>query len=157
MYKVVSGFTLGFFNSTGWYISNYEMQQRMYWGRNKGCDFLEKSCKGTVKYREFCESPRSEGECSFDYASPSYCKDGTFEDGCKTMFPYNRNGNILECTNSYHNFGDKIRFEYYGPLSSCVHSSVQLKASPYVASLIYRFFFFLLNKLEMKKKKMQCH
>ena len=145
MYKVLSGFTLNFFDSTGWYITNHDMTQHMAWGRHKGCKFIDNSCKGATKYREFC-SKTSEKRCSYDYTSPGVCKQGEFENKCIATFPFTRNYKILECTNKFHNFDDPITYQYYGPGSSCLMSSVQNKDSTnypnYYPKLFISFFFF---------------
>ncbi|NXR98726.1 LMLN peptidase, partial [Oxylabes madagascariensis] len=43
--RVFSRITLALMEDTGWYKANYSMAEKLDWGRNKGCDFVMKSCK----------------------------------------------------------------------------------------------------------------
>ncbi|NXQ94137.1 LMLN peptidase, partial [Sagittarius serpentarius] len=43
--RVFSRITLALLEDTGWYKANYSMAEKLDWGRNKGCDFVMKSCK----------------------------------------------------------------------------------------------------------------
>ncbi|NXU77946.1 LMLN peptidase, partial [Oreotrochilus melanogaster] len=43
--RVFSRITLALMEDTGWYRANYSMAEKLDWGRNKGCDFVLKSCK----------------------------------------------------------------------------------------------------------------
>ncbi len=36
----VSEFSLALLEGTGWYKVNYDLADKMTWGKNKGCDFL---------------------------------------------------------------------------------------------------------------------
>ncbi|XP_030435620.1 leishmanolysin-like peptidase isoform X2 [Gopherus evgoodei] len=43
--RVFSRITLALMEDTGWYKANYSMAEKLDWGRDKGCDFVMKSCK----------------------------------------------------------------------------------------------------------------
>ena len=77
--QVISEFTIAVLESLGWYKFNNYTGGLMKFGRNKGCDFLEKDCaesKGnTVNSKflnEFCSSD-SFGTCSIGRQSRGYC------------------------------------------------------------------------------------
>ena len=40
----ISNITLALFEDSGWYKVNYKVSQEMFWGKNKGCEFLETKC-----------------------------------------------------------------------------------------------------------------
>ena len=135
MLKILSSLTLSVFNSSGWYIANYSMQQTMSWGKNEGCRFIRGTCGGSSRFREFCSESKS---CSFDFRTGGHCKDGTFEGNCKVVFPVSRGGKTIECTNDFFNIKNDMHKEKYGYNSSCIISSLQLKESSYVPSLKYK-------------------
>ncbi|XP_069472734.1 leishmanolysin-like peptidase isoform X2 [Ambystoma mexicanum] len=43
--RLFSRITLALMEDTGWYKANYSMAEKLDWGRDKGCDFVMKSCK----------------------------------------------------------------------------------------------------------------
>ncbi|KAJ1175772.1 hypothetical protein NDU88_001057 [Pleurodeles waltl] len=65
--RVFSRITLALMEDTGWYKANYSMAEKLDWGRDKGCDFVMKSCKFWMdKQREgkkllmpYCDTLRS--------------------------------------------------------------------------------------------------
>ncbi|XP_030843340.1 leishmanolysin-like peptidase [Strongylocentrotus purpuratus] len=60
-----SRFTLAFFEDTGWYKVNYDLADPFNWGRDLGCDFVNKSCKWWMDTQRnrglslspYCEKP----------------------------------------------------------------------------------------------------
>ena len=40
----ISKMTLGLLEDSGWYKVDYKYSERVPWGYQKGCEFLEKSC-----------------------------------------------------------------------------------------------------------------
>lgn len=49
-----SHFTLSLLRDTGWYASvDFNIADEMFYGKGKGCDFLEKACYSTTKFPEF--------------------------------------------------------------------------------------------------------
>ena len=53
--RVLSIFSIAFLKDTGWYsFVNEEMVENIYFGKNKGCDFVFKGCQNEEKtYEEF--------------------------------------------------------------------------------------------------------
>ena len=45
----ISNITLSLLEDTGWYSVNYETAQNIIWGKNRGCDFLNKKCISKTK------------------------------------------------------------------------------------------------------------
>ena len=72
----ISEFTLAFLEGTGWYTANYSMAEPFFWGKNKGCSFVNGFCvyKTTFKanFDEFCSPLTSKG-CTFHGRSGGYC------------------------------------------------------------------------------------
>ena len=116
--RKLSKFTILLLNSTGWYITNSSMEQEVLWGKNKGCDFLKKSCNDTSKkYKEFC----SEQSCGIDYNTLDLCfKQSTFENYCPIKTPVSINDLRIECTNPILG-ADGLKFGYN---SFCLISSI---------------------------------
>ena len=56
----ISDITLAFFEDTGWYLPNYQFAEPLWWGKNRGCDFIaynkcplgDKSSTKTGEYSE---------------------------------------------------------------------------------------------------------
>ena len=77
----VSEFFLALLEGTGWYTPNYEMSEPMFWGKGKGCEFLNTKCLGPVAKSNFTDHfCRDFGKqtCSYDRATYSYCGSSLF-------------------------------------------------------------------------------
>ena len=49
-------FTIALLKDTGFYDDvNENLTDPIYWGKNKGCDFVTNACKSKTKYEEFAE------------------------------------------------------------------------------------------------------
>ena len=72
--KVISDITLALFEDTGFYKVNYYTGGLFKFGKNKGCDFLSKSCiiNEYSQFNEFCEK-ESEPKCSYSRSIKSSC------------------------------------------------------------------------------------
>lgn len=49
--RVFSRISLALMEDTGWYIPDYEMADKLNWGKDLGCDFVQKSCKNWIDTR----------------------------------------------------------------------------------------------------------
>jgi hypothetical protein len=47
--SVISNLTLALLQSTGWYVVDYRYSNPYVFGKNKGCGFLIKGCKGSYE------------------------------------------------------------------------------------------------------------
>ena len=72
--KVISDITLALFEDTGFYKVNYYTGGLFKFGKNKGCDFLNKKCiiNEYSQFNEFCEK-ESEPKCSYSRSIKSSC------------------------------------------------------------------------------------
>ena len=72
--KVISDITLALFEDTGFYKVNYYTGGLFKFGKNKGCDFLNKRCiiNEYAQFNEFCEK-ESEPKCSYSRSIKSSC------------------------------------------------------------------------------------
>jgi hypothetical protein len=72
--KVISDITLALFEDTGFYKVNYYTGGLFKFGKNKGCDFLNKRCiiNEYSQFNEFCEN-ESEPKCSYSRSIKSSC------------------------------------------------------------------------------------
>lgn len=114
--RVYSNFTLALLESTGWYLPNYEYAQEIYWGKGKGCTFVEKTCEGDL-FTEFCYTSDKSG-CTFDNIGKSRCERNVeFFDTCFT----NEGIDDGDCRYAQ-NISDKA--EVFGEGSRCIVSSI---------------------------------
>lgn len=114
---VVSNFTLSLMEDSGWYLTDYNKAERLRWGENKGCDFLESNCDSI--YSEFCSENLMFSKrftCSEDYKSKRLCQKTDFTGDC---FVYDFIFN-LDCNSPYSltNTLDSYT-EYHGLNSRC--------------------------------------
>jgi len=69
-------FTLALLEGSGWYVVDYSMAEPIYWGKGKGCAFLNTQCinKATLQANsdEFCPVLGGNG-CSYHGRSGGYC------------------------------------------------------------------------------------
>ena len=42
-HSLITKMTLALFEDSGWYKPNYELAEDMWWGKNRGCDFVHHS------------------------------------------------------------------------------------------------------------------
>ena len=137
----VSEFFLALLEGTGWYTPNYEMSEPMFWGKGKGCGFLDATCINPAKETNFPDhfcTDLGEETCSFDRTAYGLCGsdkirkfpflepyfnywgDGTFVnyDSYADNCPYRKPENtICEGRPSLSaTISDK---EYFGPQSAC--------------------------------------
>ena len=40
-HMVVSAITLALFEDSGWYMPNYDMAEDLWWGKDRGCEFVQ--------------------------------------------------------------------------------------------------------------------
>ncbi|EGR29363.1 leishmanolysin family protein, putative [Ichthyophthirius multifiliis] len=65
--NVFSIFTIAALKDTGFYAEvNENMAEKIFWGKGKGCDFLENTCQSTIQYDEYSYLVH-QVQCSFDY------------------------------------------------------------------------------------------
>ena len=88
--QVISEITLALLEDLGWYKINYYTGGLMRFGKNKGCEFLEKDCiksdgNDVVSSfpNEFC-SPNSFSTCSSGRLSRGYCFKSASENSART-------------------------------------------------------------------------
>ena len=113
--SVVSTFTLGFFEDTGWYEADYTKAEPLPWGKNKGCNFLSDSCNTGTKSSPtmmlqnegyFCNEAYVSGAqstatmtgCSHNGNFKSYCSLSTYSAALPSAFQHflnNKNGGAL--------------------------------------------------------------
>ena len=77
--QVISEFTLGLLEDSGWYKVNYYTGGLMRFGKNKGCEFLNKDCVGKQGISnfnfEFCNIEQGgQPSCSSGRQSRTYCE-----------------------------------------------------------------------------------
>jgi leishmanolysin len=69
-------FTLALLEGSGWYGVNYSMAEPTYWGKGRGCNFLDTPCINKVtlqpNFPEFCSPLTSTGICQTG-RSGGYC------------------------------------------------------------------------------------
>lgn len=121
--EVISNFTLAFFNHTGWYKVRYNNRSSMSWGRNKGCNFVNRQCDGqTESYGEFCTNIASKG-CTPDGRFVSVCWNSESEKHC----PLNFESTYCSVPTTEFNLTD---YEYFGNIqtsgSKCFHTDISL-------------------------------
>ena len=115
--SVVSKFTLGFFEDTGWYEADYTKAESLPWGKNKGCNFLSDTCNTGTKSSPtmmlqnegyFCNeayvssssttSTATMTGCSHNGQFKSYCSLTTYSAPLPSTFQHfsnNKNGGSL--------------------------------------------------------------
>ena len=147
----LSEFTLAALEGTGWYTPDYSMADPLFWGKGKGCEFLDQTCYNKDAHEarfpdEFCSTRKASG-CTFtgrakavcgtrnDYTdsllSPSFNYFGDnsvmldpFCDNC----PYFYGISNLGCTNPSNTIKE-ISEEFYGPGSMCFMGTVSRNAA----------------------------
>ncbi|EGR26887.1 leishmanolysin family protein, putative [Ichthyophthirius multifiliis] len=83
-----SGFTTNLLRDTGFYTEiNESMEEQMFYGKGKGCEYVLGKCKTTT--REFCDPKTDEKLCDFYHHGLANCSVGLFNNpGCNNLFTY---------------------------------------------------------------------
>lgn len=93
--SAMSDITLALFEDSGWYSVNYYSGGLMRFGKNEGCDFLNKKCltNGAVAYpEEFCNVTYAQS-CSTGRTSRAICYITAFNGNIPTPYQYFPNVN----------------------------------------------------------------
>ena len=155
----VTEFSLAVLEGTGWYTPDYSMADPMFWGKGKGCDFLQKTCMSsstTARFDEFCSNIDTDG-CSYSGKSQGFC--GTAMKTTNSSMPsaFNYFGDWREMIDDYadncpyyHTYTDgscllpqnsnetHIAGEKYGNNSMCFTGTIR-KESASTSSRMYCF------------------
>jgi hypothetical protein len=125
----ISELSLAVLDSSGWYKVNYAMAEPFYWGKGKGCSFLDKTCTsgGNARFSEFCENwggygcyetGRFGGYCG-STSSRSTSAD-SFSDNCPYIRPYAN----MDCENAGLERNRYISAEDYGIGAKCFMGTI---------------------------------
>lgn len=79
---VVSKLTLALLEDSGWYEVDYSMGEPLFFGKGKGCGFLDtQTC---TLFGETCDSSdKSSTGCFYDYAYMTFCSKDTYMNECE--------------------------------------------------------------------------
>ena len=111
-FSVLSKMTLALLEDTGWYKIDYEKSEELFWGKGKGCDFMNAMCD--TKFYEYCVL-ENERNCSVEYRGKTFCAKTSFGDKCFT----NEYSQYYMCDNK-NNFRRTALFEEVGSYSRCL-------------------------------------
>ncbi|EGR26871.1 leishmanolysin family protein, putative [Ichthyophthirius multifiliis] len=95
-----SGFTTNLLRDTGYYAEiNASMEEQMFYGKGKGCEYVYRKCDTT--FREYCNPETDVGICDFYHHSFANCKAGLYNDSdCNNLFAY-KNGKCWDVNSEY--------------------------------------------------------
>ena len=102
----LSEFTLSFLEDTGWYQVNYYTGGLMRFGKNKGCDFLNKYCEKDNK----TEFPNEYFDYNFTIIDHPSCTTGRLSRAYYKIREYD----LSQDYDEYKNILPKIEDKYYG-------------------------------------------
>ncbi|EGR27277.1 leishmanolysin family protein, putative [Ichthyophthirius multifiliis] len=120
----LSIFTVSLLRDTGFFAEiNENFASNIYWGKNKGCDYVNNACKGIYRYQEFVDG-NTVKTCTFEYQGSGIGANPVTLDTCFYIMPYsnklctNPDNNLLT-VNKYVN----DRYEFFGYQSRCLNST----------------------------------
>ncbi|KAL4472694.1 hypothetical protein ABPG74_018643 [Tetrahymena malaccensis] len=116
----ISQFTAALLQDTGFYAEiNSNFLMPIYWGKNQGCDFFNKTCKAGKSFPEF---PDENESCDYYSQSIGSLENYDYYSQCKRIYPY---------SNSYCESDTFKPSEYYrqntGSGSRCFRSNANIK------------------------------
>lgn len=114
-YTVMSGLTLAFLEDSGWYETNNDYEEDLWFGKGNGCDFLHHKANCDSTYKEYCQTS-GEPTCTREYLAKASCRQDVYADGCN--FVDYHLGHV--CTNRY-SFKKTVDGEENGVGSRCFH------------------------------------
>ncbi|EGR32543.1 leishmanolysin family protein, putative [Ichthyophthirius multifiliis] len=125
--SVLSIFTIALLKDTGFYPEvNENMADNIFWGKGKGCDFLENACQSTVQYPEYSKQ-KSQTQCTFEYDGIGIVNSQFYTDNCGVVQPYSNrlctNPNSVTDITKKELENDKL--SNYSTQSKCFQSTAQ--------------------------------
>ncbi|CAD8097701.1 unnamed protein product [Paramecium sonneborni] len=141
---LITDFTFEFLQDTGFYrIADYSPDQPL-WGKNKGCEFANKQCKGG-NFTEFCDVDQSQS-CSFYQTGLSKCLKDQLSGSCYYQYFYSNQ----DCRNpdNVELYKSSGIIQHFGFDSICVSGSVS-KESTYQSNSCIQYKCDLENKLSL--------
>lgn len=95
----ISRFTLAILKDTNWYKGiNLDIEDTMFFGKNRGCSFILKSCKSNGKFREYCGVFSADeyryhynygrGGCTYDWGGMGVCIPEYFSNLCMSVLGF---------------------------------------------------------------------
>ena len=106
----LSKFTLFLLEDSGWYKIDFSKAEKFFWGKKKGCEFLENCGSNEI---EFCYKEDQMG-CSEDFEFKTVCAFSNFSDDCL----YKEFVRGFKCSKEF-NFVKSTLYEENGPGSRC--------------------------------------
>lgn len=136
----ISTLTLAAAEASGWYMPNYNLAEPLYWGKNKGCNFINSPCLSgsppTPVSSEFCGVAKAIG-CDLEQSVVSVCGTTTstvtnanwnyFGDGKTTSSDTFSDGCPIPNTSRTCAAGGQTGYmvpEYFGSDSACFTTSI---------------------------------
>ncbi|EGR33904.1 leishmanolysin family protein, putative [Ichthyophthirius multifiliis] len=126
-------FTIAALQDTGFYAEvNENMAGQIFWGKGKGCDFLENVCYSKTEYPEF---PKNLDDllCSFEYEGFALSETNKYADQCKIVQPEIEdlctNPNAIQDDEDLEMEEDKL--SDYSTQSKCFQSTAVKSSSMY--------------------------
>ncbi|EGR33806.1 leishmanolysin family protein, putative [Ichthyophthirius multifiliis] len=131
--STLSMFTIALLKDTGFYSEvNENMAGQLFWGKGKGCDFLENVCQSKTKYPEFPQKV-DDFQCSFEYEGFGDVKIYQSVDKCQMVYPEMEdlctNPNAIEDEEDLEIEEDKL--SDYSNQSKCFQSTAVKSSSQY--------------------------
>ncbi|EGR30052.1 leishmanolysin family protein, putative [Ichthyophthirius multifiliis] len=114
-----SGFTTSLLRDTGFYAEiNESMEEQMFYGKGKGCDFVVGKCD--QKNREFCIPVKDDGLCDFYHHGSSNCNIGQYDDPDCNTSKVNTNGKCWDTSSQLNTQENQITYGVkFGIQSKC--------------------------------------
>ena len=153
----LSSLTLTVAEASGWYKPNYTLAENLFWGKNRGCKFVNKKCLFgdplNATGPEFCSIPKELG-CDFESIGSAVCFTKT---GAVSNRYWNYFGNNTIAVDPYTDncpvytaYGNRIcgpgaspkgsSPEYFGTNSACFKSGIHyIKKSSAVQGYCYEY------------------
>ncbi|KAL4438375.1 hypothetical protein ABPG74_009414 [Tetrahymena malaccensis] len=117
----VSKFTAALLLDTGYYAEiNSNLLMPIYWGKNKGCDFFNKTCKAGKYFPEFPDDSISES-CDFFSQGIGSPQNFDYFSQCKTIAVFSG-----QCKSDYFQPNERLR-QNTGTGSRCFRSNANIK------------------------------
>jgi hypothetical protein len=110
----LSRITLAIAQDSGWYEVDMDSGEHYFWGKNKGCGFVNSSCPTHIN--EFCDENYSVS-CSENHHYVTKCSKSYYTGTCKS------NLNVRSCKVHHSIFDNAYR---YGPDAVCLRTIVIL-------------------------------
>ncbi|EAR90426.1 leishmanolysin family protein (macronuclear) [Tetrahymena thermophila SB210] len=131
-----SGINNALLKDSGWYDVKMDFHDRLFWGKDKGCDFYFQTCNEKPLPKEFCDLSNEKNSTGYNYEGYNFKCQPLFPNTCPVQYSLNHTScygrvdklNLIE--NTMENFGSSFGWNSKAVISSLSPKNSHFEVDP---------------------------